>query len=178
MREWMKVSALILGISAVAGCGPAPEPGAVRRESEPASRVDDEGRFSPTLSADLPEGWYGKESITLLSPDGQANVIASSEPIDPAIDTRRYAAAQGRLLRKEFPGYREQEFEATRMLGGRRGYVRRFSWVPPDGVAVSQVQLYYAEDGRGYTVTSTTPRSEADRLKDDLERVLDSVAVE
>ncbi len=28
-------------------------------------------RFKPQLTAPLPEGWFAKESITLLAPDGR-----------------------------------------------------------------------------------------------------------
>lgn len=122
-------------------------------------------RFKPQLTAPLPEGWFAKESITLLAPDGKANVIASSEPLDQGIDTQRYAEVQGELLRKEFPGYREFAFEPTKMLGDRQGYIRRFEWTPPDGVAVTQIQLYYAENGRGYTATATTPTTDFERFE-------------
>ncbi len=117
-------------------------------------------RFRPQISAWLPDGWFAKESITLLAPDGQANVIVSSEPLDPSIDSYRYAEVQGTLLRQEFPGYRELVFEPTEMLGGRRGYLRRFEWKPPDGVPVTQLQMYYTEHGRGYTATATTPSNQ------------------
>ena len=62
------------------------------------------------------------------------------------------------MLRDEFPGYQELAFEETELFGGRRGYIRQFEWSPPDGVRVSQIQLYYTEDGRGYTATATTPK--------------------
>jgi hypothetical protein len=122
-------------------------------------------RFKPQLTAPLPEGWFAKESITLLAPDGQANIIASSEPLDPSIDTDRYSEVQGELLRKEFPGYREFAYEPAQMLGGRRGFIRRFEWTPPDGVPVTQIQLYYAENGRGYTATATTPSTAFERFE-------------
>ena len=48
-------------------------------------------RFRPTISALKPPEWFGKESITLLAPDGRANVIASSEPLAEEIDIDRYA---------------------------------------------------------------------------------------
>ncbi len=113
--------------------------------------------FRGELTAALPGDWFAKESTTLLAPDGQANVIASSEPLDPSIDTDRYASVQGDLLRGEFPGYEEKSFDRIEIFGGRSGYMRHFQWTPPDGVPVVQLQLYYAENGRGYTATATTP---------------------
>lgn len=97
---------------------------------------------------------------------GQANVIASSEPLDPTIDTDQYATVQGDLLRQEFPGYRNFSFGPAKMLGGKSGYIRRFEWTPPDGVAVTreEIQLYYAEEGRGYTATATTPSTQFERF--------------
>lgn len=113
------------------------------------------GRFVGQMSAPLPEGWFAKESITLLSPDGRANVIASSEPVDPSMDTARYAEVQGALLRKEFPGFDEIAFFEVMVLGGHRGLLRRFDWTPPDGRRVSQIQGYLATGGRGHTLTAT-----------------------
>lgn len=135
-------------------------------------------RFRPQLTVLLPEGWFAKESITLLAPDGQANLIASSEPLDPSISAQRYAEVQGELLRKEFPGYREFTFEQAQILSGRRGYIRLFEWTPPDGVPVTQVQLYYAENSRGYTATATTPTSEYDRFKSQLHQLLNALMIE
>jgi hypothetical protein len=113
-------------------------------------------RFRPTLSAAVPDGWFVKESLTLLSPDGQANIIASSEPLDPSITSDRYAEVQGRLLVEEFPGYREAVFRRLKVFGGREGFFRQFTWEPPDGTLVTQLQIYYAEGGRGYTATATS----------------------
>jgi hypothetical protein len=112
-------------------------------------------RFHGRLSVDVPDGWRAKESITLLAGDGTANVITSSEPLDPEVTTSEYATRQGELLRSEFPGFEELSFDATRLLGNRDGYLRRFRWHPPDGRAVLQVQMYFVEDGRGYTATAT-----------------------
>jgi tetratricopeptide (TPR) repeat protein len=130
-----------------------------------ALKTDDSVRssmdyFRPNLVATLPSEWFAKESMTLLAPDGQANIIASGEPLDPSIDTEQYASVQGELLRKEFPEYDEQEFGPMVLFGDRHGYIRTFRWTPPDGVEVTQVQIYYAEGGRGYTATATAPSSE------------------
>ena len=108
----------------------------------------------------------------LLAPDGQANVIASSEPLDPSIDTEQYATVQGDLLRGEFPGYVEHAFEEAALLGGRRGYRRHFEWTPPDGVAVTQIQLYFAENSRGYTATATTPSTNFENVEAELRQIL------
>ena len=113
--------------------------------------------FDASLSAGLPEGWFAKESITLLAPDGNANVIASSEPLDPSISTEHYTTVQGDLLAKEFPGYQQHTLEQMTIFEDRTAFRRDFEWTPPDSVPIRQIQLYYAESGRGYTATATTP---------------------
>jgi hypothetical protein len=135
-------------------------------------------RYRPTISASLPEGWFAKESITLLAPDGMANVIASSEPLDEGIDTNEYAKVQGDLLTKEFPGYEEFSFEETEAFGRGKGYLRRFAWLPPDGDPVVQLQLYYTEPGRGYTATATTPSTNFARFEFVLRDILEGLVVD
>jgi hypothetical protein len=114
-----------------------------------------QGTVSPQILTILPPDWFYKESITILAPDGGANVIASSEPISRDLDTDSYARVQGDLLKKEFPGYLELSFEPTELLGGP-GWLRVFEWNPPDGSPVSQMQVYGVKDGRGFTATATT----------------------
>jgi hypothetical protein len=124
----------------------------------------------------MPDDWFGKESLTLLAPDGQANIIASSEPLDPGIDTERYAQVQGDLLANEFPHYHQHSFEPFPAFG-RRGWIRVFEWQPPDGVHVTQMQVYYAENGRGYTATATTPSTQFDRFEWQFKVVLSDIAI-
>ena len=115
--------------------------------------------YHPTLSAAVPNGWLVKESITLMSLDGQANVILSSEPIDPWLDSIDYALAQGHQLAMELPAYREHAFDRVLLFGRYAGFVRELSWTPHDGVPVTQLQFYCAIAGRGYTGTATTSSS-------------------
>ena len=119
-----------------------------------------EQRYQGTISTDVPAGWFVKESITLLAPSGQANVIVSSEPLDPTLDSEQYATAQGDLLRREFPGYVEHRFDRTAVFG-MDGFLRQFEWTPPDGVRVAQVQAYATRAGRGFTATGTAPATVA-----------------
>lgn len=133
--------------------------------------------FQPQLTAVMPGDWRAKESITLIAPDGQANVISSSEPLDPTMDSNQYAETQGNLLRRDFPDYEEIEMEEIDIYGDRRGFIRHFEWTPPDGVRVSQIQLYYAEDGRGYTATATTPTSNFGRVEVELRHLLSGLRI-
>ncbi len=119
-----------------------------------------EQRYQGTIRADVPAGWFVKESITLLAPSGQANVIVSSEPLDPTLTSEQYATAQGELLRREFPGYVEHRFDRTQVFG-MDGYLRQFEWSPPSGMRVAQVQAYATRAGRGFTATGTAPATVA-----------------
>ncbi len=135
-------------------------------------------RFKPKLTAPLIQGWFAKESVTLMTPDERGNVIAASEPIDEDIDTRRFALIHGVLLRKEFSGYHEIAFQPAQVLGGKSGYMRRFEWTPSDGIPVTQIQLYYAERGRGYTVTATAQSTQFERFEMQFRLLLRDVLLE
>jgi hypothetical protein len=128
--------------------------------------------IKPLVHASLPGGWEFKESLTLLAPDGRANLIVSSEPLEHPQDSQEYADAQGDLLRMEFPGYQEFTIEPFELADGARGLLRRFEWAPPDGEVVTQLQLYYAEGGRGFTVTATSPTTDFARFEKDFQDVL------
>ena len=111
----------------------------VRAALEPtaaSSAPTTSARFAASITVPLPPGWFAKESFTVLAPDGQANVIASSEPLDPSIDTARYAEVQRGLLEKEFPDYHEIGSGEITLAGGVAAQWREFGWQPPDGVRV------------------------------------------
>jgi hypothetical protein len=134
-------------------------------------------RFSPVISASLPTGWDGKESITLLHESGQANVIASSEPLSDPVDSKRYADMQGYLLETEFPGFVPIAFEPMSVFGGRAGFRRKFEWTPPDGAQVTQLQIYYVENGRGYTATATSPSASFATHEEDLMEIIEGLKI-
>jgi hypothetical protein len=125
----------------------------------------------------VPAGWYAKESLTVMDPHGQANVIVSSEPVDSTIDSATYASIQGELLDKEFVGYYEESFEPITVFGGRSGFIRRFGWSPPDGVPVRQIQVYVVEEGRGFTATATTPLTSFERFEATFPEVIGSLDI-
>jgi hypothetical protein len=148
-----------------------------RPESRPAPRAPVPSQPEWTrnrLHARVPPGWTVKESVTLLSPDGQANVIVSREPVPPALTTEAYARAQGDLLRRQFPGYRELADTVLPLAGGA-ARLRRFSWVPPDGTEVTQQQVYVVHAGTGFTATATSPTVDAQRFAAAFDQVLRSL---
>lgn len=130
------------------------------------------------LRMGVPDRWLAKESLTVMDPNGQANVIVSSEPLASDVDAERYATIQGDLLDREFAGYYEESFEETRVFGGRDGYIRRFGWQPPDGVPVRQIQVYAVEEGRGFTATATTPLANVERFQETFDAVVASLDID
>lgn len=135
--------------------------------------------YRTSLVAMVPPGWHTKESVTLLSPDGMANVIASSEPIDDDMDSEDYARAQGVLLdSKEFSGFHESTFVQLEVFGGLPGYLRSFQWMPSDGDPVMQTQIYYADAGRGYTATATTTVRNGGLYEDQLLQLLRALVID
>jgi hypothetical protein len=111
-------------------------------------------RARPMLSAPLPDRWVYKESLTLLAEDATANVIASSEPVAADMDVKKYAEVQGALL-KQFRRYKELSLEPAYVFGRGEGFIRVFEWTPVDAPPVTQIQMYYVENGRGFTATAT-----------------------
>jgi hypothetical protein len=102
-------------------------------------------------------------------------VIASGEPIDDGIDAERYASVQGDQLRVQMPGFEEREFGPASDFLGRPGFRRVFGWTPPDGVEVTQIQMYAVADGRGYTATATAPASNFEAFASTFDVVLSSL---
>jgi hypothetical protein len=130
------------------------------------------------IQAPRPAEWFFKESITVIAPHGEANVIISGEPLSPHISVDRYAEVQGELLAAEFPGYHQDSFEPSVVFGHHLGYLRQFSWRPPDGVPVTQLQCYAVQESRGYTGTATTPTTGFGRHEDVLRWVLASASID
>ncbi|MBD0021232.1 MULTISPECIES: DcrB-related protein [Gordonia] len=124
------------------------------------------------ITVHVPGGWFEKVSVSLFAPDGEANAIVSVEPLDESIGLDRYSAVQGDLLRQEFDDYREISFERIQLDDGTSCDLRVFSWRPPDGVPVTQMQLYYVEPGHGFTTTATTPSTQFHRFEDVFRRTL------
>jgi hypothetical protein len=136
-------------------------------------------RTRSSIQLDMPHGWFFKESYTLIAPDGRANVIASSEPVEPSMTTEEYASVQGEILDREFEGYEQHGDLEAFAVSGVEGYaiLREFSWTPEVGEPVTQLQLYAVRRGRGFTATATTPTSDVERFRSALYDVLGSLVV-
>lgn len=142
------------------------------------SNAGNEMRSLPLLSADVLPGWFYKESYTFLAPDGQANVMMSTEPLDEAIDSDAYTEIQGSMLENEFPGYQQLALEPYVISGVEgHGWLREFSWNPEGQEPVQQTQIYVVLFGRGCTVTATSLASEYEKHRADLAAVFGSIAV-
>jgi hypothetical protein len=166
MMQPARLLAPALAALLVAGCGGS-EP-AARPSKAPSAAAPD----APVRIGEPPDGWCAKWSVTVQSPTGDANVIVSSEPLDPTIDSKDYADAQGELLEDEFPGYDEESFERATAFG-MPGYLREFRWTPEDGDPVRQLQSYAADDGTGYVATGTALARDFDDLRDDMVEIMD-----
>jgi hypothetical protein len=129
----------------------------------------------PGLAVGLPEGWFGKESLTVLAPDREANVIVSSETVDDDLETVAYATNQGALMREECAGYEELSFAPVDVFSGRAGWERTYRWTAEGGDDVTQIQVYYVARGRAYIATATTLSEIFDDVEPTLREVLASV---
>jgi hypothetical protein len=141
-----------------------------RRDGDALFRAEDLWSVG-RICVPVPEGWFVKESFTLLAPDGQANVIVSREPLLRDVDVAEYATVQGDLLRRQFPHYIEHDVSMVELASGM-AWARTFAWSPPDGVRVRQRQLYFVVPGTGFTATATTPESQVQRFSEVFEDVL------
>lgn len=130
------------------------------------------------LQPTLPPGWHYKQTTTLLEPTGLANLIASTEPLHvDSITTEDYAATQRHLLGREFSGFRELGSGHVTLAGGIIAAWLQFSWTPPDGVPVSQLQMYVVHGGRGYTATGTSASTNWHRFERQFQQVLEDMIV-
>ena len=135
-------------------------------------------RYTPSVSIPLPEGWQANDSVTLVAPDGQANVIVSSQQIPDEMSTEEFASAMNEALDSpDFATVKVISFGPSDMLSGRDAWLRHFEWEPEDSPPVSQMQLYHAEAGRGYTATATVPTTEAERYELTLGQLLSGLTL-
>ncbi len=135
-------------------------------------------RFESMLSVPVPPGWIAKESVTLLEPTGNANVIVSNEPLQLETTVEEYARSQGELLQSEFPEYHELAFDPIELADSSTAYLRRFEWTPPEGERIAQIQLYHVHDGRAVTATATTPATTLERFELDFVTLLRGIVLE
>jgi uncharacterized protein YjbI with pentapeptide repeats len=141
----------------------------------PVAFTDPEGTTIEVSS--VPPGWIievddEEYTLTVQNRNAYAEVIVSSEPIDPDIDTQEYAEHQGDLLQEDLPGYHVFTYEQTNVFGGDLGFRRVYSWDPEDGPPITQIQQYYAENSRGYKATATAYSSEIARYEPEMRQVL------
>lgn len=126
------------------------------------------------LAADIPPSWSYKESLTLLAPEWQANIIFSSEPLTKEFTSKEYAEEQQEVLRREFPGWEPRGDLKSHSIAGldEIGWIRDFTWEPPDRPRVRQVQIYGVQGSRGWTATAT---AEADAFLEREAELLDAL---
>jgi hypothetical protein len=129
-------------------------------------------RFSPGMTALIPEGWVIRESIEFASPAERAYVIASAY-IPPADTTSaQLAEAQGNFLRERLPEYDEVSLVETSLPHGGAGLVRSFRWTPPEGERLAELQLYAVANGRAIVLTARSPAEGFDEREPKLRELL------
>jgi hypothetical protein len=131
-------------------------------------------RTTTHVAAHIPYGWDVTETWTLTAPRGQSDIVVECEELDSPLDTHRFAEVRGEALRGLW-GYREHSLETVVVRSGHDALVRDYEFNAPDGHAVHQLQLYIAADGRGVTVTATSPSAGFDDVHLDFLAVFQSL---
>jgi hypothetical protein len=131
------------------------------------------------LAGSVPSSWTHKEQVSFVAGDGRANVIFSSEPLAATVDAKEYAETQQSLLESEFPGFIGRGQLEPFAIDGieASGWFREFSWRPPDGEPVSQMQIYGARVGRGWTATATAHTADFEEFRQVFLDILRNLAV-
>lgn len=139
--------------------------------------------IEPSIAVHIPAGWSFKESMTILSPSREANVIFSSESLDRSVSAKEYTLRQYDTLANEFPGFVSLGVESF-SIQGLTGEVFRhdFRWQPGDEddtptKPVRQIQIYAVRPGRGYTATATTTNDHIDEFGPVLVGILSSLII-
>ncbi len=153
--------------------GFVPRPRPLEDGPAPLPSLTTDGFLRPTAPA--PADWSRKESVTVRSPDGSANVIVSTEPLERGMTAAAYAHHQGGLLRREFPGFVEESIQPYPAFGTPDGWMRVFRWSPANGTPTFQMQIYAVVAGRGCTATATTSQWQEARHRTLLAAVLAGV---
>lgn len=138
----------------------------------------------------LPRGWKtepddddsqpGNQDLPtrfqFTSPDRTKNFIGITESFGGS--SKAYFDASRTNLRK-LRAYRELEIVPVRLLRDTKGFVLRFTWNPPTAVQqLTQLQLYFAEEGYGYVFTFTSALAAAVRAEREAENLFEAVLVE
>ena len=148
--------------------------GPPRAAAAPLPPLADGDWTDSRLRVAVPAGWTVKESYTVRSPGGQAVVLVWREPLSSDLTTERYAETQHILMRREFSGFEQHDLTEVALSCGP-ALLRTFSWTPPDGVRVTQRQLYFVSGRTAYTATATATSSEFARVGVVLDTVLRSL---
>lgn len=119
-----------------------------------------------------PPGWWVRQSTELVDPARQVHLVAASEQVALELDARAYAESAGEALGSRMPGYTEHSLAEETLPGGLRCLVRRWSWQPPAGSEVAQLQAYVVGGGVAHTLTATWPAGEDSMVLPVVEQVL------
>ncbi|MCU0267779.1 MAG: DUF1795 domain-containing protein [Acidimicrobiales bacterium] len=123
------------------------------------------------LALFVPEGWSveektDQESVTITSPDEQANIIFTAEDA-AGMSSSEYASYNTGLIEDEFAGYEQLASDGpTEVFGRDDGYVVRYTWDPEDGDRVYQEQQYWVDEDRDLAFVATATATSIGDLHD------------
>lgn len=131
----------------------------------------------------LPEGWTvteeGNHSIEITSPDNRATVRVGFDASFAETDVLRFAKRKEKQLLRSFNAYRELSLQQAQVFGNKQGYVRRFQWRSKEiAEEVILIEVYYIDKGYEFTATAAARASNFEKLKPQLQRILDNLRIE
>jgi hypothetical protein len=129
----------------------------------------------------LPESWTvtgeGEDSIDITAADSRAIVRVK---IDYSFenDALRLAKETEKRMLRRFNAYRQLSLESAQAFGNEQGYVRRFQWRNKEiAEDIILIQVYYVENGYGFTATAGARASNFEKLKPQLQQILDNLRI-
>jgi hypothetical protein len=134
-------------------------------------------RFRSGLTALVPDGWLARESIQFASAEGDTVVFASADFLPAGTTVEQFAEQYAEQLGQHLPEYKQLDVDNAQLSGGRSAIVRRFRWAPPDAEALTEIQVYTIENGRGVVATARAPEKRFDELEPHMRELLAGIGV-
>lgn len=134
------------------------------------------GEVHEQLLARIPSSWNDKTRegrIRIVEKRSGANLLGSSDRVSAYLDSQDIAEVNVADL-TGFAGYEELEFRQVPVNRGGSAYVHRYRW-ESDGLKVEQMQLYWVEQMRSYTLTASWAARDTKRLRPIFERMLSAL---
>lgn len=111
-----------------------------------------------TKRANRPKGWKllpDPFGVTVASPGEDAHLYVESTPLPTGYTAKDFADLYEQDFEDNYRGFRQYEFRPIELLGGIRGFARRYGYIE-GGVYHIAIDLYYVEPKRGYLFIFTS----------------------